>query len=176
MQKTSRMNSLGLVAAIGENNELGYGKELLWRIKEDMQFFKSITMNSFIIMGRTTYETMPKTLQGRKYIILTKNPDFKTEDGHVICKDLNQVLNFIDSHKRDLFYVVGGGMIYKLFLPYVDHMYLTEIEDISKKANVFFPEFDKDDWYEMRGEDLHCDKNNIYYHHSLYLRKTKDIK
>ena len=67
------MKNLGLIVAIGKNREIGYQNKLIWRIKEDLDFFKNITMNSYIIMGRTTYESLPKNLSGRKYIILSSN-------------------------------------------------------------------------------------------------------
>ncbi len=70
-------NNLDLIVAKGKNNEIGYKKDLIWRIKEDLLFFKDVTMNSYIIMGRNTYESMPKKLPGRKYIILSKNENLR---------------------------------------------------------------------------------------------------
>lgn len=67
------MKNLSLIAAIGQNMELGYQNDLIWRIKEDLQFFKEKTMGTYIIMGRKTYESLPKNLPGRKYIVLTSD-------------------------------------------------------------------------------------------------------
>ena len=108
------MDNLYLIGAIGKDNELGYNNDLIWRIKEDLNFFKEHTMGNYIIMGRNTYESMPKNLKGRKYIILTSNKDIVYENA-LVFNDKESLLEFINSNQDLMFYVIGGSLIYNLF-------------------------------------------------------------
>lgn len=162
------MKNLSLIAAIGKNNELGYNNDLIWRIKEDLQFFKNKTMNSSIIMGRKTYKSMPPKLVGRKYIVLSKDNVFDEE--LTVFNDLKTIVMYIKNNPDEEFYVIGGGQVYKLFLPLVSSMHLTEINQIFSKADTFFPEINYEEWEKQSGEIL--EDSNIEYVHSLYLRKN----
>lgn len=140
------MENLSLIAAIGPNNELGYNNELLWHIKDDLAFYKEMTMGKNIIMGRLTLESMPKkALIGRKPIILSRNSDYKGEDLKYF-NNIDDLIKMINLSRED-FMVVGGATIYNQFLSYVDTMYLTSINDkVVKKADCYFPEFNILDW------------------------------
>ena len=70
--------AINIIAAIGKNNELGKDNDLIWKIKDDLKFFKEKTMGHDIIMGRKTFESLPRLLQGRRHIVLTKHPDRKS--------------------------------------------------------------------------------------------------
>jgi len=156
-----------IIAAIGKNNELGYNNDLIWHLPEDLKFFKEVTSNHTIVMGENTFFSLPRLLPNRKHIVLSLSGN-KFPDELIIYNDFN---NFLDDYKNkdeDIF-VIGGGMIYKLFIDYADELYLTEIEDTSDVATVFFPKFDKDIFNkEILSE--HVD-NNIKYKHVLYRRK-----
>lgn len=162
---------MGLIVAIAQNREIGYKKELLYRIKEDLAFFKQITMDSYFIMGRTTYESMPKNLQRRGYVVLSRDENFNLEPPKIVHRNLEETLAFVSQEKESNFWVVGGAIIYANFLPFVDTMHITEISAIYPNADTFFPEFNKDEWYGNKGEELYCPENNVNYRHVLYLRK-----
>ena len=136
------MKNLELIAAIGKNNELGCNNDLIWHIKQDMQSFKSITMNKSMIMGMNTYNSMPKNLAGRKYIVLTRKditiPNVK------IYHSKDSLLDDIKD-KNDGYIVIGGAQIYNLFINDVEIMYLTKIDDTCK-ADVYFPEFNEEEF------------------------------
>ncbi|MDD4547649.1 MAG: dihydrofolate reductase [Bacilli bacterium] len=163
------MKNLSLIAAIGRNLELGYQNDLIWKIKEDLHFFKEKTMGSYIIMGRKTYESLPQKLQGRKYIVLTNDVNIISNDSLTVFRNVKDVLEFVKNNPDSYFYVIGGGQIYKAFSPYVDSMYLTEINASFEQADTFFPAFDKNDWIENADQLL--EENGIKYRHILYLRK-----
>ncbi len=169
MEKNSRYPNLGLIAAIGQNRELGFQNDLIWKIKEDMSFFKKVTMNSFIIMGRKTYESLPKNLVGRSYIILSRNKDFVVDQSKVICNDIDTTLSLVSKNFNTPFWVIGGGKIYELFLPYVDVMHLTKIQDQFSQADAYFPEFDYSLWSEDIGSTLYSEDNIPYQH--VYLKR-----
>lgn len=171
MNKINVKDNLGLVVAKGKNNEIGYKKDLIWRIKEDLLFFKKVTMGSYMVMGRNTYESMPKKLPGRRYIILSRNKNLEVLPEHFIFDDIEQVLSFAAQHPEDKLNVVGGGMIYTSFLPYVSRMHITEIDQDFPQADTFFPQFDKTEWDLETQEKMYCPDNNLSYQHTLYLRK-----
>ena len=162
------MDNLGLISAIGENRELGYNNQLLWKIKEDLQFYKKMTMGKYVICGRKTFESMPDSaFIGRYPIVISRNQLDKMYD--VISFDsIDKVLDFIKLNSDKEFMVIGGASIFEAFLPYVNTMYLTEIFS-SKKADAYFPWFDKDMW-NIEEMDNYLDKE-VPYIRNKYTRK-----
>ena len=133
---------ISIIAAIGKNRELGRGNDLIWHIKEDLKNFKNLTMGKYIVMGKNTYESLPKHLEGRKYIVLSSSLS-EIENG-LLFNDFNKLLEFIKDIDEEVM-IIGGASIYKLFLPFADKLYLTEI-DSEEKADVYFPDFNKEDY------------------------------
>ncbi len=133
---------ISIIAAIGKNNAIGRGNDLIWHIKEDLKNFKNLTMGKYIVMGKNTYESLPKHLEGRKYIVLSSSLS-NIENG-LLFNDFNKLLEFIKDVDEEVM-IIGGSSIYKLFLPLADKLYLTEI-DSEEKADVYFPEFNKEDY------------------------------
>lgn len=133
---------ISIIAAIGKNRELGRGNVLIWHIKEDLKNFKNLTMGKYIVMGKNTYESLPKHLEGRKYIVLSSSLS-EIENG-LLFNDFNKLLEFIKDVDEEVM-IIGGASIYKLFLPFADKLYLTEI-DSEEKADVYFPDFNKEDY------------------------------
>ena len=160
------MINLSLIAAVGKNRELGKDNDLIWHLKEDMKYFREMTNNKTIIMGRKCFESLPGLLPNRKHIILTNNKDYKV-DGALVMNNMEDVLNYIKNTDEQCF-IIGGAKIYELFLPYCDNLYLTEIKD-KKDADVYFPKFDKK-LYNKKVIDSK-EENNIKYNFVLYRRK-----
>lgn len=133
---------ISIIAAIGKNRELGRGNDLIWHIKEDLKNFKNLTMGKYIVMGKNTYESLPKHLEGRKYIVLSSSLS-EIENG-LLFNDFNKLLEFIKDVDEEVM-IIGGASIYKLFLPFADKLYLTEI-DSEEKADVYFPDFNKEEY------------------------------
>jgi len=128
-----------IIAAIGKNRELGYKGQLVFRVKEDMKFFRDTTTGHKIVMGRKTWESLPGKLPRRKNIVISRH-EIPAADATI--SDLH---NFIATHKNtpEEIFIIGGGSIYKEFLPYASMLYLTEIDASADDADVFFPYFDK---------------------------------
>lgn len=131
--------SISMIAAVGRNLELGKNNDLIWHFKEDMKFFKNTTMGHTVIMGRKTFESLPKALPGRKNIVLSLNPNYTADSAEVI----SSVEEAVKLSKDSEIFVIGGGKVYELMLAYADKIYLTEIEDECKDADTYFPTFDK---------------------------------
>lgn len=161
------MKNLSLIAAIGSNRELGLNNNLIWKIPEDLQFYKNKTMDKNIIMGRKTFESMPvSAFKGRNPIVISSRKMDLYYD--VISFDnLASVLNYIEKSNKE-FIVVGGSTIYNQFLPYVDTMYLTEVLERSR-ADTFFPYFYEDEW--EINTILDCSKEKPPYIRNKYVRR-----
>ena len=163
------MKNVTMIAAIGKNNELGKNNDLIWKFKEDMQFFKEQTMGKPMAMGYKTFYSLRggKPLPGRKHIVLTsrnieENPQIK------IVRSLEELINYIEEYKEEVM-IIGGASIYKAMLEYADKLVLTEIDAEDKEADAFFPKFNKEEWNnEILSEH---EENNIKYKHLVYKRK-----
>lgn len=128
-----------IIAAVGKNNELGKKGDLIFHIKEDMQFFKETTTGHTVVMGFKTWESLPKKLPNRKNIVVS----FEEIEGPDECvTDLVQFIKDNENTDEEIF-VIGGGTIYAQFIDHAKRIYLTEIDGEDSEADVFFPDFNK---------------------------------
>ncbi len=156
--------SLSLIAAVGRNGELGKENKLPWYLPEDLLFFRKITTNNTIIMGRKTFESLPKMLPKRRHVVLTKS-EMECPEDIIVYHDINELLK---NEKNG--FVIGGASIYSRFIDYVLEMYLTEI-DKEYEADTYFPTFDKNK-FDCEILDSCYDENEaVNYKHVLYKRK-----
>lgn len=137
---------MNLIVAVDEKWAIGKDNNLLFHIGIDMQYFKHITQNKIVIMGRKTWESLPKKpLSDRLNIILTKDRNFKVDNENVLVfynvSDMLEKLNN-NFRKHDVF-VIGGEQIYNLLLPYCDNCYVTQVKG-NYNGNKFFPNLDND--------------------------------
>ena len=163
------MNNIILIAAIGRNNELGKDNNLIWYLPNDLKFFKEQTINKHIVMGINTFKSLPKILDNRKHIVLT-HQNVNLGDDVIVFNDKDLLLEYIKNINDDVF-IIGGSQIYKQFIDAADRLLLTEINSEEKKADVFFPSFDKSDW--ICQELNSYNDNEIEYKHLLYERKKR---
>ena len=113
-----------MIAAAGENNELGKDNGLLWHLPDDFKRFKKLTTGHYIIMGRKTFESFPKPLPNRIHLVITRNRDYKKE-GAVVVHSLDEALQ---QAKEDAqLFIIGGGEIYKKALPSSETIELTRV-------------------------------------------------
>lgn len=137
---------LSLVAAMAKNRTIGYKNKLIWHLPEDLEFFKTTTKNKIMIMGRKTFESLPKILPNRFHIVISRT---SIENAHERVQFVSGVDASIAKAKEliklgwnDEVCVVGGAEIYKLFIPLANKIYLTEINR-NYDGDTFFPDFDK---------------------------------
>ena len=156
--------SISMIAAVGRNLELGKGNDLIWHFKEDMKFFKETTTGSSVIMGRKTFESLPKALPNRKNIVITNNSDYVADGGYVV-NSIEKALELAGDNA----FIIGGGNIYSQFLPLADKIYLTEIEDECADADTYFPQFDKNDY--TADFIAEYEVNDIKFKHICYTKK-----
>ncbi len=154
------MKNWSIIVAIGNNNEIGKDNDLLWRISADLKRFKTITTGNTIVMGRKTFESLPKgALPNRRNIVLSKqNLEYENTE---VYSTVEQVVEATKDDK-DVF-VIGGASVYELFISKVNKMYLTQVnEDFD--ADVFFPEFDWSEWSVLEKDYVDKGEKNQFAH------------
>ncbi len=132
-----------LIVAHGKNNQIGQDNKLLWHIPEDLKYFKSITDGKSIIMGRKTFESLPGILPNRNHIIISKT--LKSASKYTVFDSLEKAFDHCEQNEEEEVVVIGGAQIYKLALPYIDKMYVSEV-DYEGKADTFMPDYNDFNW------------------------------
>ena len=162
---------ISIIVAVAENNVIGKDNQLLWRLSNDLKNFKEITMGHTIIMGRKTFQSLPKVLPGRKHIVLTRDKSFKVSDEMVeVFYSLDEMLLSLDSQTE--YFVIGGGEIYNILMPYCEKLYLTRVRE-KFQGDTYFPKIDNSQWKKIsKIEGIIDDKNKIP-HSFLILEKLK---
>ena len=137
---------ISAIVAVDNNWGIGYNGDLLEKIPEDMKYFKELTTNNVVVMGRKTWDSLPKKpLPDRTNIIISNKGNLLLENG-AIRLSLDDLLLGITDFEDDVF-VIGGGQIYKELLPYCEKVYLTRIHKSLDNVDTYFPNLDKlDDW------------------------------
>lgn len=157
-----------LIGAIGKNKELGKDNKLIWYIPDDLKFFKENTLNHTIVMGYNTFISLPKLLEKRHHIVLTRKTDLNLPKEVTVFHDKQSVLEYANKTNEDI-YIIGGASIYKEFINDSNKMILTEIDDTCPTADVYFPDFNKSDWDTEIITEKEYEK--LSYRHVLYKRK-----
>lgn len=162
---------ISIIAAIGENNELGKNNGLIWNIPKDLKFFREKTSGSPIVMGRNTFNSLPKILPGRLHIVLSDNDDFNKEvnDNVIVVHDKDKLFELCNNMGADKeVFVVGGASIYRMFIDIADKLYITHIEESDSSADVYFPEIESKKW--SRRVLANDEDNNIKFSHVEYTK------
>lgn len=135
------------------NGLIGYDNQLPWHNTADLQNFKKTTLNSYLIMGRATFDGLGgKSLPHRKAIVLTSDPKYTTNDANTtIVHSVNEALALIKTLHSNVF-VCGGKSIYNQFMPYVDTIIKTVITD-TYLGDTYIDPLDTSIW-----EEIHCSK------------------
>ncbi len=154
---------ISIICSIGKNRELGKKNDLIWHFKDDMKFFKNMTMNHKAIMGYNTYKSLPGDLPGRHIIVVS----FEPVDGVETVNGIEPIIEKYQNSEEEVF-ICGGASIYRQFLPYASKMYLTEIDANDDEADTFFPEFNKKEW-KRKLLEKHA-QNDIKFKMYLYER------
>ena len=159
-----------IIAAIGINNELGKGNDLIWHLPADLKRFKKRTTGHAIIMGRNTFESIGKPLPNRRSIIITRNTSYQKE-GCEVVHSLEDAIELIAS-QEDAF-IIGGAQIYKEAMEknVVDQLDITKV-DQDFDADVFFPAIDSMVWEEVSRENFSPDEKNLFTYSFINYKKT----
>ncbi len=149
---------ISIIVAMDKKGVIGLEGDLPWHLSADLKHFKIITMSKPLIMGRRTHESIGRPLPGRQNIVLTRAKNFKV-DGCTVVHSLDDALHAAGD--VDEVMIMGGSGIYDQSLGRADRLYITEVH-ADVKGDVYFPEFDKDDWIEIEREDHSADDKNDF--------------
>jgi dihydrofolate reductase len=154
-KKIPELPYIALISACGLHGEIGDGKQLLWHLPQEFQYFKALTLGHSLVMGRKTWENLPP-LKDRRIWVLSRtqlNPINFPENSLTSSTLTSEALNFFsdvqavldyakEQHQAgqlDFLWISGGEQIYKLFLPLASSVFLTHIEEHYPAAKTFFP-------------------------------------
>ena len=163
---------VSLIVAIAKNNAIGKDNDLLWRLPNDMLYFKTKTLNHHIVTGRRNYISIPqkyRPLVDRTNIVLTRQTDF-SEDNCIILHSLEKALEYAKEKNEKELFIIGGGQIYQeaLSKKLIDKMYVTHV-DHTFEADTFFPKINPQEWKKTSEEKYQADDKHSYsYSFAVY--------
>lgn len=156
-----------IIAAAGENNALGKDNDLVWHLPDDFKRFKQLTTGHPVIMGRKTFESFPGLLSNRPHIVISRKKNYSPE-GVVVVHTIEDALTLIKKYVHA--FIIGGGEIYRLFMPYTDKIELTRIHH-SFEADTFFPEIEENVW--KLNASVYHPKDKKHQYDFTYLTYTR---
>lgn len=145
---------LALIVAMGENGVIGDAGAMPWHLSSDLKRFRALTMGKPMIMGRKTFESIGRALDGRDTIIVTRQAELAVPGTHVAAsldEAIEQGRRLAARRGVGEIMVIGGAQIYALALPLADLIYLTRVH-ATPHGDTHFPDFDPDDWRELARE------------------------
>jgi len=164
---------ISIIVAVSDDWGIGKDNDLLWHLPEDMKRFKKLTTGNTIIMGKRTWESLPKRpLPNRKNVVITDNPGENFE-GAVSVYSIDEAI--ATCRDDDEIFIIGGGSIYRQFMPLADRLYITHVHK-KTEADVFFPKIDKRIWKVVEKEEFKPEDEGIPYTYVIYDRKKSTTK
>lgn len=160
--------TLSIIVAIASDGAIGRANDLLWHLPADLKRFKELTTGHTILMGRKTFESLPRgPLPNRRNIIISRS--LPTQPGAEVYPTIQQAIEACASDGE--VFIIGGGEIYRQLLPDTERIYLTRVQASFPDAEVFFPELDPTEWIEEAREIYPRDERNEYDTELLLLRR-----
>ncbi len=161
---------VSIIAIVARNGAIGRDGDQPFHISEDFRRFKALTLGHPIIMGRKTFEALPKgALPGRRNIVISRNAQWNApnterassiEEAIAMCNDIDEI------------FIIGGGLIYSQTMPLCDCLYITEVDADVTDADTFFPEINSSEWQPIESSDYAIDpRSSTPYHFTTYSRK-----
>ena len=162
------MSRISLIAAMASNRVIGIENRLPWRLPDDLQHFKRLTLGKTIVMGRKTWESLPGLLPNRRHIVVTRNLDFKASGAEVV-NTIEQAIEAVPDDEEVL--IVGGANLYQQMLPLAGTMYLTLV-DADIRGDAFFPAWKMSEWQENQREHHAADDRHQYAFDFVTLKRV----
>jgi dihydrofolate reductase len=166
-EREKQQKNITMIAAVAENNALGMDNKLIWHLSDDLKRFKNLTKGHHVIMGRKTFESMPKALPNRTNVVITRKAEYAAENAHVV-NTLEAALALAQEDDRP--FIIGGGEIYRQAMAFANCIELTRVHD-DFEADTFFPEIDTAVWREVWRENH--DKDEKHAHAFSFIRYEK---
>lgn len=163
------MKKISIIVAIAQNNAIGKDNQLLWHIPEDLKRFKALTTGHTIVMGKRTFESLPvRPLPNRRSVVITDIPGEQIQ-GCEMAYSIDEAISKMEEGREN--FIIGGGMVYKQFMPLAEKLYLTIVHK-DFEADTFYAEIDYAQWKEIAREDVSAnDSLGFDYSYITYDRK-----
>ena len=162
------MAIISVIVAVAENGAIGRDNNLIWRLPNDLKYFKALTLGHTIIMGSNTFRSLPSgALPGRDNVVLSRS---ETEfPGAAVYRSIEEAVEAVKDQEE--VFIIGGAQIYKQVMAYADKLYVTEVAASFPDADVFFPEIDKSIWREVSRQDNPIDEKHAYAYSFVVYKK-----
>lgn len=172
MIDTDKKPNLSIIVAMAQNRAIGKNNDLLWHLSGDLKRFKKLTTGHPVVMGRKTWESLPKRpLPGRRNIVFTQNADYKA-DGAEVVHSVNALFKALKDCDEEVF-IMGGAAIYNLLLPFTNRLYVTQVYR-EFDADVYFPTIDMSEFTLVNLSDpMFDEESGLDYAYEEYDRKFK---
>jgi len=152
--------NISCVVAVANNNVIGKDNDIPWYLPADLKYFKKITLDHHILMGRNCYESIGRPLPKRTNVIITRDPFFIASNC-LIAHSIDEALEIAYDNGETEAMIIGGGTIYKQTQELWDTLYITEV-DLNVDGDIFFPEIKLDEWKLVSEESHEPDEKNEY--------------
>jgi dihydrofolate reductase len=162
---------LSLIVAMARNRVIGNNGAIPWRLPNELQLFKRVTMGHHIIMGRKTWESIKRLLPGRTSVIVTRQKDYAVP-GAMVVDSLQSAIKACSGDTE--IFVIGGGELYREAMPIADRIYLTTV-DAQPAGDTLMPEFDMNDWREISSENFAADARHAHAYRFSVLERNRKI-
>ena len=159
---------ISLIAAASTNNVIGNRGELPWHLPRDLKRFKEVTTGKPIVMGRLTWQSIGRPLPNRQNIVISRNPDFEAPGCDIVASPDDAV----DMAGRvDELMIIGGGQLYREFLPRAHRIYMTRVA-VDIDGDAYFPDLVDGEWQETSREAFTIDSKHAYTMEILQLDRV----
>jgi dihydrofolate reductase len=149
---------IAAIVAVSQNGVIGVDNKLPWHLPADLKYFKQLTTNHTIIMGRKTYESIGKPLPNRKNIVISRQEEYKVT-GCDVVGNIQEALTLAKTFQTEKVFIIGGAEIYKLALPFCTHLYITYVHTEILNGDAFFA-IENNEWLEMTVKRHEIDEKN----------------
>lgn len=165
------MKDISIIVAIARNRAIGFENKLLYWLPNDLKRFKALTTGNTIIMGRKTFESLPKgALPNRRNMVLCRQEELTFAEAERFSS-LEAALS--QCEEKEKIFIIGGASVYKEAMPLASRLYITFIDDEPEKADVYFPEINKEEWKETGREDHQTDEKHLYPYSFINYERIK---
>ncbi len=176
MIDVNKRPSLSIIVAQAENRAIGVDGDMPWHLSGDLKRFKALTMGHPVVMGRRTWESLPKRpLTGRRNIVFSQSEGFAPEGAEVV-RSVNGLFELLRDSDEEVF-VIGGGSIYTMLMPWTSRLYVTWVHREFPAADTFFPAIDLSEFVKTGETDRMVDeKSGLEFSYAEYDRKERAWK
>jgi len=162
------MKNISIIVAIARNNAIGKDNKLLWHLPEDLKRFKKLTTNHWVVMGKNTFESLPSGPLPNRTNLVISDIEGEIISGCEMAYSIQEAISKCPDDEES--FIIGGGSVYRQFLPFCSRLYLTIVQE-DFEADTFFTEIDYSEWKEISKEEHFKDEKNPFDYINIILER-----